>query len=429
MPHNSDVRKNKLAKIQLDEDPRQTGIKISWQGEVKTFDSYKIPLQYLIYNKYNGRIGTLVSSHETQYSELDPENKNDANQIENFLWESKKDRNNATLSSIASEGQKLHGIVTIDGKIIDGNRRAMLLNKITSNPDKYPTTTHGHCEYFEAIILDSPGTEKELLKLETFYQMGQDEKLDYNPIEKYLKCKTLKQNDFSNNNISKLMNEKEPQILKWLETMEHMDSYLKHLGYDGVYTMLEKREDQFLTLHTSIKQWKAGNGQADWNPEEIDVNLLKLISFDYIRANTEGKKFRAIGLNSKSGYFSNEEVWKGFKNSHLEKIKKISEEEPTPDQARENEPSASLAVVFKSRDEDWKEKTESLRKEFLGVADDKIQNIRLSSEPLKLLEKSFESISKVDESNPSFSKGDSKLIELVKEINKKAWELKKYLGG
>ena len=44
MPHNSDVRKNKLAKIQLDEDPRQTGIKISWQGEVKTFDSYKIPL-------------------------------------------------------------------------------------------------------------------------------------------------------------------------------------------------------------------------------------------------------------------------------------------------------------------------------------------------------------------------------------------------
>ena len=55
MPHNSDVRKNKLAKIQLDEEPRQTGIKISWQGEVKTFDSYKIPLQYLIYNKYNGR--------------------------------------------------------------------------------------------------------------------------------------------------------------------------------------------------------------------------------------------------------------------------------------------------------------------------------------------------------------------------------------
>ena len=75
----------------------------------------------------------MVHSWEMQHSELNPEDEKDAKKIEEFLWDSKKDRNNTTLSSIATEGQKIHGIVTIDGKIIDGNRRAMLLNKIRSN--------------------------------------------------------------------------------------------------------------------------------------------------------------------------------------------------------------------------------------------------------------------------------------------------------
>ena len=306
----------------------------------------------------------------------------------------------------------------------------MLLNKIRSNPGKYPITTHGHCEYFEAVILDSEGTEKELLKLETFYQMGQDEKLDYNPIEKYLKCKTLKENNFSIDDISKLMNEKKTKISEWLETMEYMDQYLNYLGYNGVYTMLEKREDQFLTLNTSMKNWSSGTAQgADWNPKRVDVGLLRTISFDYIRANTEGKLFRDIGLKSKNGIFANKEVWNEFKDNHVKYVNKFSDEEPSPDESADNDSGASLAIVFRSRDENWKEKTEDLRKKHLYTALYKIENINQRSEPKELLKKSLDSISKVDVANPSFTKEDLELFELVKEINKKAYELKKELGG
>ena len=49
--------------------------------------------------------------------------------------------------------------------------------------------------------------------------MGQDEKLDYNPI-KYLKCADLKSYGFSINDISDLMNESASQIKTWLEALE-----------------------------------------------------------------------------------------------------------------------------------------------------------------------------------------------------------------
>lgn len=43
------------------------------------------------------------------------------------------------------------------------------------------------CKYFLAIILPDDAEEKDIQQLETIYQMGEDDKLDYNPIEKYLK--------------------------------------------------------------------------------------------------------------------------------------------------------------------------------------------------------------------------------------------------
>ena len=40
MPHNQDVRKNKLAEIVRRGHSIQTGIRINWEGRVKTFNSY-----------------------------------------------------------------------------------------------------------------------------------------------------------------------------------------------------------------------------------------------------------------------------------------------------------------------------------------------------------------------------------------------------
>src|ERR1700744_1044973 len=89
---------------------------------------FRIPTRNLIYNKYNGRILSMVKSFERQFHILDPELKKDKEIIEEFLWQSKPDRNESTLADLKKWGQKRVGIVTRDGIVVDGNRRCCLLN-------------------------------------------------------------------------------------------------------------------------------------------------------------------------------------------------------------------------------------------------------------------------------------------------------------
>ncbi len=111
--------------------------------------------------------------------------------------------------------------------------------------------------YFKAVILPVTLEENpiEIERLETTYQMGEDEKLGYNPIEKYLKAKQIfdklipkiTENE-AIKSISDWMGESESEIQKYLDTMAVMDEYLEYLEYDGIYTQLDSREDQFLSL-------------------------------------------------------------------------------------------------------------------------------------------------------------------------------------
>jgi hypothetical protein len=51
----------------------------------------------------------------------------------------------------------------------------------------------GASKYIEAVILPDEyhEDEKAIVRLETEYQIGEDAKLDYGPLEKYLKVKRL----------------------------------------------------------------------------------------------------------------------------------------------------------------------------------------------------------------------------------------------
>ncbi|MBK9767467.1 MAG: hypothetical protein IPP63_10825 [Chloracidobacterium sp.] len=141
---------------------------------------FEIPLEYLVYNKFNGRILSRTKTLEKQGRNVNPETKEGKFVIEELLWRSKVSKNEITKKDISIKGQLKIGIVTRDGIVIDGNRRLMLLNKLQP---KY--------RFFKAVVLpvaleDDP---IEVEKLETTYQMGEDEKQGYNPIEKYLKAK------------------------------------------------------------------------------------------------------------------------------------------------------------------------------------------------------------------------------------------------
>ena len=426
----SATRKAKL--IELRNDPNNqamTGIPLRYKGTTRTEIVWRIPLDYLIYNKYNGRIGSDVLSYEKQNGDLNAEIDSDKKIIERFLYESKKDRNDNTMESLSKIGQQRYGIVTSDGIIVDGNRRAMLLNRLFHNHEELHKTYNEveHCQFFLAIILPDDAGERDIQQLETIYQMGEDDKLDYNPIEKYLKCKELKRLGFSEGEIAEFMSEKESQIKEWLEILALMEEYLQEYDYEGIYTRLEKTEGPFVDLNNYLKSYKKGGANVrnvDWTYSDSDISDLKLVCFDYIRARYEGKEFREIAKTGKEGsIFFFKDLWDDFLKLHQENTPVDDE---TVDELRSRCPGEDLSILLKQRDNAWIDRAKGNLKGNLNRFSRRLEDKRDANKPADLIERALSALQSVDCEQDSFT-DDPHIEEMVREISKIAWEMKKIL--
>jgi len=424
------TRKAKLIELKQNQNNvAMTGIPLRYRGETRTEEVYRIPLDFLIYNKYNGRIGSEVLSFERQNGNLDAEKEHDKELIERFLYESKKDRNQTTMTNLLINGQQRYGIVTADGIIVDGNRRAMLLNRLFYKHEElgYSFAQVERCQYFLAIILPDDATEKDIQQLETIYQMGEDDKLDYNPIEKYLKCKELKRLGFSDQDIAGFMSEEPSQIRKWLEILQLMEAYLDEYEYNGIYTRLEKTEGQFVDLQGYIDSYKKRGSnvqKVDWSFTDSDISDLKTVCFDYIRARYEGKEFRDIAKTGKDGsIFFYKDLWEAFFSAHVDKTPK---DEETVDELREKYPDEDLSKLLKRRDNEWVEHSKGQIKGNLQRYTRKLEDKRASNKPADLLDRALSSLQAVDYEQQSFLT-DPNVRDLVKKINAIIWDMKKRL--
>ena len=423
------TRKEKLVELkQNNKYIAMTGIPLRYRGETRTEIVYKIPLDYLIYNKYNGRIGSDVLSYEKQNGGLNAEVEHDREIIEDFLYQSKKDRNDTTMKSLLKSGQQRYGIVTSDGTIVDGNRRAMLLNRLFHKREQlgYSYEEVQKCQFFLAIILPDDANEKDIQQLETIYQMGEDDKLDYDPIEKYLKCKELKRLGFTEDDIAGFMSEKSGQIKKWLRILTLMEEYLEGYDYEGIYTRLEKTEGPFVDLAGYLDSYKKrdANVRTDWNYTDSDISDLKLVCFDYIRARYEGKEFRDIAKTGKEGsIFFHKDLWDAFLKNHQEDTPVDQE---TVEEWMQSRPGESLSKLLKSRDDEWVEQAKGHLKGNLQRHIRKLEDKRAANKPADLLERALSALQAVDMDQESFF-GDIHIKEMVKKINSISWEMKKQL--
>lgn len=398
---NKDTRIAKIQEI-IDLDPNNSvKEEIVWQDTLQAMPVYKIKLENLVYNKYNGRILTRTKSLEAQGRTIDVETKEGKELIEQLLWESKEERNKTTLDDLNKFGQKRVGIVTRDGIIIDGNRRAMLLNKSR----RY--------DYFKAIVLPVTLEQDplEIEKLETSYQMGEDEKLGYNPIEKYLKSQNLRDKKVSVADIASWMNEPKSEIEKYIRTMEIMDEYLETYKYDKMYTQLDGRED----LYLSVEKWTnylygEGSSRGFDGYTDGDVDDLKYIAFDYIRADYEGKEFRVLaeGLRENQ-FFGDKTIWKDFSDKHFAFIEPIKlEEDPI------NLDVPDLEKALNSRDDTFRSKTIDFLKSNVKEHQEKLGNRQYADQPDKLINKAIEAV-KVAQTNKNVGKDN--VIDKVEELN------------
>lgn len=403
---NKQTRIDKINQIKESMETPIGKMEIPWKGSLEPMNVYKIPLEYLIYNKYNGRILSRTKSLENQHKKIDVETEEGKKSIEKLLWDSKEDRNKKTLDSIkTSGGQQKPGIITLDGVIIDGNRRAMLLRR------------SGMYDYFKAVILPVKSDENpyEVEKLETSFQMGEDEKLGYNPIEKYLKTKGLYQMLSGKNynpkfidneairKISDWMGEEKSTVKEYLEVMGTMDDYLDYLDYQGIYTQLDNREDQFIQLTRWLNTFYGEqSGKAFDGYKDTDVDDLKIISFDYIRIKYEGKKFRYLAYGLKENHFFGiKDIWESFKNFHFSRRQLIIEE-------KANLNSQNLERHLNDRDDRFyqlskNEEGESFLEENVDNHYQRLRYTQAAGQPEKLLKNAKRALESINQRHKTFS--------------------------
>lgn len=143
---------------------------------------YAIPLKYLYYNDQNGRINTAYKKYSSTNGLLSPEpGDSEYNMIfEKFIYESNVQAMKDTKLSIAEKSQQEPGVVLPDGRVIDGNRRLTAL-RMVERESKHP-------RYFNAVILSldakSKYDEKRIKELELDLQLGREERVNYDPIDR-----------------------------------------------------------------------------------------------------------------------------------------------------------------------------------------------------------------------------------------------------
>lgn len=150
-------------------------------GISKIYPVYKIKLDVLYYNDQNDRIATWISSNKNELENMKNQNRVAYNdKIQEFITKSNESALNKTKKNIQIMGQQEVGVVLLDGRIIDGNRRFTCLRNI----EKELVET----QYFKAVILeqDIERDSKQIKLLELFLQHGVDKIVDYNPIDKLI---------------------------------------------------------------------------------------------------------------------------------------------------------------------------------------------------------------------------------------------------
>ena len=426
----TDVRREKLKEIRANS-AKEGDQKLFYKGKNEHFGVYRIDLDYLIFNRHNGRIEAEMLTWEKEHvAPVDAYDEELHAKIEAFLWESSKSRNQHTLKDLDAKGQQRPGIISLDGVIIDGNRRAMLLKRLEKSKGK---------QYFDAIILPDSyaGNEKDIVRLETQYQLGEDSKVEYGPLQKYLHAKRLARSlGIEAEEIDILMGQQSGRADELLEIMDLMDEYLEYIGCPGLYLMLKDsggtKEGMFVDLYRDLKRYASDKAHVRWAFDELDVERLKQIHFDYMRLGETadaGKSYREISRQSKGkNFFSNKEIWDIFSQKHADNVDPATMEMGSLEDFISKDPDAygSKLDAARSRDEVWKAQVRDPMVGNFGQASYKLDLFIETLGPSEYLKRAKDQLEKVDPSNEAFrSHRENKQILI--DIGRIAFDLKKLL--
>jgi len=395
------------------------------KGKVDLAPIYKFNHRELAFNKVNGRIHAEATEKEAELGrDLDIWEKGDQKIIKELLLSMRKEENEKIKIDLATKGQIRPGIITCDGIVINGNRRKALLDEIyeDTNVEKY--------KYLEAHVLPSNITKSELWLIEAGIQMSTPQQLDYSPINTLLK---LKDGIFSGLRIedmaSRIYGVTAEKIKTDLERLELIDEYLNEfLGKPGKYYLVKGLAEHFIDLQNILVSAvnPRTRHKVDWDPEENDINELKLVCFYYIR---EG--FSHLRIRDLKGIFEKIDSWASARQAidlspdleDAERTKAGLELEPDTDEIddldndeTEDDDGTQTVIEKKDLQEEaiWRSARQDKLKEFYEEAKEQLNIIQYTAKPIALLTRAYNNLKAIPMDSELLT--DPEMDDICREI-------------
>lgn len=341
----------------------------------KDYPVYKIRLDKLYYNDQNDRIATWMAQYkvENNINSVDVSDQDNYNNIiHEFITESNREAIKKTQMNIKMVGQQESGVVLMDGRIIDGNRRFTCLRNIEKET--------GKTQYFEAVILDHSikRNAKQIKMLELMLQHGVDEKVGYNPIDRLVgiytdiidtKLLTVKEYADSVN-----MNESDIQLE--VEKANLMIEFLDFINAPKQFHIARHFNivDPLKELHIMLKKVKDEEKKEDLKNAVFAQFLMQPFA-DTTRYTRKIKKIAS------SNRFLNE-----FLDEQMEIVERVCEE-------LEQHPKVSNKEINIIRSND------KIKSDFLHSTEkfvNKVDGDTTRNQPIKQTEKAFDSLDLID---------------------------------
>lgn len=264
--------------------PTEQKVKHTLDDDTKLYKVYKIRTDLLFYNDQNDRIATWVSAYNAEHSKplksLSLSEYNDV--IESFIVNSNTDAIRKTETNIELVGQRVPGVVLNDGRVIDGNRRLTCIRRIARK-----RTETG---WFEAAILDDAASSdaKRIKMLELAIQLGEEEKVDYDPVERLVGIynDVIKTGLLSKDEYAKAAGLKPKEVDKLIQRALYMEEFLEFVNAKEQYHLARELalDGPLGELDAILKKEKS----------EKDKALMKRFVFSNIIVQPEGDITRSV---------------------------------------------------------------------------------------------------------------------------------------
>lgn len=370
--------------------------KLTVDGLTKSYPVYKVRLDCLFYNDQNDRIATWISQYKAQHEGKIPDStdrENYNNIIEQFIVESNSDAIRKTQNNIEMVDQREPGVVLVDGRIIDGNRRFTCLRRLAIKNDRFG--------YFETVILDRniENSAKQIKMLELSIQHGEESKVDYNPVDRLVGIYNdiISTQLLSIEEYAKSTNESENEVKKRVEVAKLMVEFLEFINAPEQFYIARDLQLYYPLeeLTKLIKKCRT----------EDEIEDLKIAAFTNILMQTVGDMTRFIRhIKAIIGTEYQEEFFEDQKEIASKVVDML------PEQGKVT--TTTIREVIRSNDEVVQELERSIEKTLTKVKKNETKN-----RPIQLAEKATTFLEGID-TNILLKMNESELRRLDHQLDK-----------